>query len=158
MPQILVLGSINVDLVIRAPRLPRPGETVGSGQFFQSLGGKGANQAVAAARASRPHDCGWGYPPDVALLAAVGDDDFGSLARETLGREALLLDNLRTIAGQPTGTALIVVDASGENQIAVAGGANEHLIALPTTWTPSHRNFSPIQNSSSPVLRRRSQP
>ena len=65
---IIVLGSVNTDLVIRAPRIPKPGETVLGGQFFQAAGGKGANQAVAAARAARE---------PVLFIAAVGDDAFG---------------------------------------------------------------------------------
>lgn len=116
--RVLVLGSINVDLVVRSARLPRPGETVIGGDFFQAAGGKGANQAVAAARAA-----GGG----VALIAAVGDDDFGRWSRTELGREPLGLDHVRTLRGTATGVALILVDASGENLISVASGANQAL-------------------------------
>lgn len=119
---IIVLGSINTDLVVRVPRMPRPGETMLGGEFFATLGGKGANQAVAAARAARA---------PVAFLAAVGDDANGREARETLARETnLSLDFVKTISGQATGVALITVDASsGENMISVASGANAVLSA-----------------------------
>jgi len=116
---IIVLGSINMDLVIRVPRMPRPGETVLGGQFFTTLGGKGANQAVAAARAAQG---------PVTFLAAVGDDAYGHQARETLAREERLsLDLVKTAAGIATGVALIIVDATGENMISVASGANSEV-------------------------------
>jgi ribokinase len=118
-PTIIVLGSVNTDFVVRGHVLPRPGHTVSGGIFFQSPGGKGANQAVAAARAaSRP----------VALIAAVGDDHLG---RESLVRLAaephLCTEYIRTIANVSSGVALICVDAQGENMISVAPGANLHL-------------------------------
>jgi ribokinase len=114
-PRVVVLGSVNVDLVVRGQRLPQPGETVLGGEFYQAAGGKGANQAVAAARAARD---------PVTFLAAVGDDDYGRQALENFRREALVVDYVKTIAGQPTGVALILVDALGENLISVASGAN----------------------------------
>ena len=77
MAKTIVLGSVNVDLVIRSRRLPAPGETVVGGEFFRAEGGKGANQAVAAARAARER---------VAFIAAVGDDAFGATSRENLAR------------------------------------------------------------------------
>ncbi len=116
-----MLGSANVDLVIRGERLPRPGETVLGGEFFRSGGGKGANQAVAAARAAQ-------WP--VTFIGAVGKDDFGNETRASLAAENLRLDHLRTIADAATGVALILVDAAGENMIGVASGANARL--LPT--------------------------
>lgn len=112
---ILVLGSVNVDFVIRGPRLPRPGETVTGGRFFQAAGGKGANQAVAAARAATV---------PVVFLAAVGDDQLGIAARQRFAAEGIRCDYLRTIPGQATGVALIMVGAAGENAISVASGAN----------------------------------
>ena len=115
---IIVLGSVNVDLVIRGLRLPAPGETVLGGEFYQAHGGKGANQAVAAARAS-------GQP--VTFIAAVGDDAFGTQAREQFAREKLDCRYVRTVGGQPTGVALILVDQHGENLISVASGANVEL-------------------------------
>lgn len=116
---VIVLGSINVDLVVRGDRLPTPGETVLGGRFFQAAGGKGANQAVAAAR------LGLG---SVVFIAAVGDDDFGRGMRSQLSGESRLdLRFVRTAAGEATGVALILVDASGQNCISVASGANAAL-------------------------------
>ncbi len=112
---IIVLGSINTDLVIRSPALPRPGETVLGGEFYRAAGGKGANQAVAAARSSRE---------PVTFLAAVGDDSFGSESLVALQRENLNSEFIKVVAGQPSGVALILVDASGQNLISVASGAN----------------------------------
>jgi ribokinase len=120
-PRIVVVGSVNLDLVARCERLPRPGETVTGATFSRIPGGKGANQAVACARLGA----------DVTLLGAVGADD---LAEEALAglREAGVELSLTT-ATDPTGVALIYVDAAGENQIVVAPGANWTLgdIVLP---------------------------
>lgn len=113
-PAILVLGSVNVDLVLRAPRLPRPGETVLGGEFFQAAGGKGANQAVAAVRAGA----------SVAFLAAVGNDEHGRQSLAACLREGIDCRYVRTIDEAATGTALILVDHAGENMIGVASGAN----------------------------------
>ncbi|MGE0609673.1 MAG: ribokinase, partial [Pirellulales bacterium] len=118
-PRIIVLGSVNTDLVIRGKRLPRPGETVLGGTFFQAAGGKGANQAVAAARLARQ---------PVVLLAAVGDDSFGQSALTALNRENLSIQYVRIVAGTASGVALIVVDELGENAISVASGANASLL------------------------------
>jgi len=115
---VLVLGSINTDLVIRSPRLPAPGETVLGGEFYQAGGGKGANQAVAAARAGRG---------PVTFVAAVGDDDFGSAAHARLASECLVCDFVKVVPGVATGVALIMVDERGENAISVAPGANARL-------------------------------
>src|SRR5690242_12855089 len=114
-PQVIVLGSINTDLVVRVPRLPEPGGTVIGSDFWQASGGKGANQAVAAARA--------GVSP-VLLIAAVGDDDFGRSARAALALENLVLDHVQQFEQCPSGVAIIQVDDRGENCIAVAPGAN----------------------------------
>ena len=115
---IIVLGSINTDLVIRSPALPRPGETVLGGEFYRAAGGKGANQAVAAARSSRE---------PVTFLAAVGDDSFGHESLAGLQRENLDTRFLKLVPDQPSGVALILVDAGGQNLISVASGANLHL-------------------------------
>jgi len=113
---IIVLGSINMDLVVQVPHLPRPGETILGGTFITNLGGKGANQAVAAARAALA---------PVTFVAAVGDDTYGQEALKTLGREPhLTLDHVRAISHLATGVALITVDSDGENMISVASGAN----------------------------------
>ncbi len=124
---ILVLGSVNVDLVVRGARLPRPGETVLGGAFYQAAGGKGANQAVAAVRAG-------GVP--VTLLAAIGDDAFGQAALVGFQQEQLDCRFLKQVSQQSTGVALIFVDAEGQNCISVASGANDllssaDLLAIP---------------------------
>ncbi|NUQ62687.1 MAG: ribokinase [Pirellulales bacterium] len=117
-PAILVLGSVNTDLVVLGPRLPAPGETVLGGRFYQAHGGKGANQAVAAARAAAG---------PVMLIGAVGDDAFGRHALDHFRREALDCRFVNTVPGEATGVALILVDSNGENMISVASGANLRL-------------------------------
>lgn len=111
---VCVVGSVNVDLVVRAERLPRPGETVLGGRFETHDGGKGANQAVAAARAGAT----------VAMIGAVGSDDHGRRALAALETEGIDLPGMRRLDDQPTGVALIAVGPRGENQIVVAPGAN----------------------------------
>ena len=107
-----MVGSANIDLVVSVDRLPAPGETVAGGRFERHHGGKGANQAVAAARMGA----------SVAFVGAVGDDDDGRSVRAELQREGISTAGLATIPDVPTGVALIVVDGDGENQIAVASG------------------------------------
>lgn len=114
-PQIIVLGSVNADLVIRTARLPGAGETVTGGEFYHAGGGKGANQAVAAARTC--------HAP-VAFIAAVGNDPFGRDVIKSFRKENILTQHIRLLDDQATGVALIMVDANGENQISVASGAN----------------------------------
>src|SRR5258708_3950672 len=116
--RIIVVGSINTDLVIRSPRLPGPGETVIGGEFYQAFGGKGANQAVAAARAAND---------PVTFVGAVGDDSLGRAALDALRRENLNGEYLKIVPGAPSGVALILVDQSGQNLIGVAAGANSCL-------------------------------
>lgn len=115
--RVLVVGSVNVDLVVSAATLPGPGETVTGGRYARHPGGKGANQAVAAARAGA----------HVSFIGAVGDDDLGRSATEDLVREDVDTTGLATVAEAPTGVALVVVDDAGQNQIAVASGANAHV-------------------------------
>lgn len=115
----LVVGSINVDLVVRAPRLPAPAETVTGGSFEQHHGGKGANQAVAAARLGAA----------VTFVGAVGEDEFGRAALADLEREGIDVARVSRLGDAHTGVALIVVDERGENQIAVASGANASVTA-----------------------------
>lgn len=117
--RVLVVGSVNVDLVVQTERLPAPGETVLGGTFSRFHGGKGGNQAVAAARLGVP----------VMLVAALGDDDLASDARAALAREGIGTEVIATIDHTATGVALILVDARAENQIAVAPGANGGLTA-----------------------------
>ncbi len=118
--EVVVVGAINVDLVVAADRLPGPGETVVGGGLSRHGGGKGANAAVAAARAGAL----------VRLVGAVGDDDLGRRALAELTAEGVVVDDVTVLAGEATGVALIVVSAEGENQIAVAPGANVALDAV----------------------------
>ncbi|HEX9044756.1 MAG TPA: ribokinase [Candidatus Limnocylindrales bacterium] len=112
--RVIVVGSVNVDLVVRAPRLPVPGETVTGGVFEQHHGGKGANQAVAAARLGRP----------TLFVGAVGTDAFGGEALAALGAAGVDTSSVAVIPDAATGVAAILVDDQGENLIAVASGAN----------------------------------
>lgn len=115
--RVVVVGSVNVDLVATVHHLPGPGETVGGGRFAQHHGGKGGNQAVAAARLGAA----------TFFVGAVGADPFGDEARAALAAEGVDVGELLALPAESTGVALIVVDASGENGIAVAGGANAAL-------------------------------
>ena len=117
-PRVIVVGSVNVDLVVVAERLPAPGETVTGGRFSRHGGGKGANQAVAAARLGAR----------VTIVGAVGADELGDEALGLLEREGIDVGAVARLDA-PTGVALIAVDAAGENQIAVASGANAELDA-----------------------------
>ena len=117
MGRVLVLGSLNVDLVTHVVRHPAPGETVLGEGLARLAGGKGANQAVAAAAAGA----------EVAMLGAVGDDDAGRSYVERLGRLGIDTSGIVVRPDEPTGTALIVVDEAGENTIVVAAGANAHV-------------------------------
>src|SRR5271156_520791 len=113
-PQVTVLGSLNMDISVTVPRLPGPGATVlGSAAQF-TPGGKGANQAVAAARLGA----------DVRMIGCVGDDDFGRRLLAALRAEHVNADAVRVVPGVPTGLAMIAVDENGENLIVVAPGAN----------------------------------
>jgi ribokinase len=113
-PKLAVVGSVNLDLVVRCERLPRPGETLTDATFDRYPGGKGANQAVAAARLGA----------EVTFFGSVGDDEFAEEALAGL-RSAGVETVLRE--GGPTGVAVVIVDAQGENQIVVAPGANSEL-------------------------------
>ena len=113
-PRITVLGSLNMDISVTVPRLAGPGETVlGSAARLQP-GGKGANQAVAAARLGA----------SVRMAGCCGDDDFGRTLRSALEAAGVDVTAVRILAGVPSGLALITVDATGENSITVAPGAN----------------------------------
>ena len=115
-PRVGVVGSCNVDLVVRVAALPRPGETVLGGDVERLPGGKGANQAAAAARLGA----------DAVLLGAVGADDDGDWLVEGLAALGVDVSRVARVA-RPTGVALICVAPSGENQIVVAPGANQEL-------------------------------
>ncbi len=112
-PSIAVVGSINLDLVARCERLPRPGETLTDASFERIPGGKGANQALAAARLGAR----------IRLIGAVGADPFADEALVLLRGAGIDLDGVRRV-GEPTGVALILVGGDGENEIVVAPGAN----------------------------------
>ncbi len=117
MKSILVVGSSNTDMVIRVAELPKPGETV-SGHDFQIFGGgKGANQAIAAQRAGGK----------VTFVAAVGDDEFGKTAIDTLSSEGIETTGIEVDSEVPSGVALVFVSGNGENCIGVAPGANARL-------------------------------
>jgi ribokinase len=118
-PRVIVVGSCNVDLSWRGPRLPTRGETVSGGSLARTFGGKGANQATAAARLRAV----------VVFVGCVGDDDFGVAARADLEGCGVDCRWLRTVDGVATGTALINIDAEGDNTITVAPGANLSLDA-----------------------------
>ena len=116
-PQVTVLGSLNMDISVIVPRLPEPGATVlGSAACF-TPGGKGANQAVAAARLGA----------EVRMAGCVGDDDFGRQLLAALRAEDVDASHVRTVIGVPTGLAMISVDPTGENLITVAPGANHEV-------------------------------
>jgi ribokinase len=116
---VLVVGSVNVDLVVAAPRLPGPGQTVTGGDLARYQGGKGGNQATAAARLGAR----------VAFVGAVGDDEMGRQARSALALEGIDVAGL-AVSSRATGVALIVVDPRGENLITVAPGANDEVHAV----------------------------
>lgn len=114
---VCVIGSVNIDLVVAASRLPAPGETVLGGRFSTHDGGKGANQAVAAARAGA----------SVTIIGAVGRDAHGARSLAALEAEGIDVAGVRQVDGEPTGIALVAVGPRGENQIVVAPGANAAL-------------------------------
>lgn len=117
MPKIIVIGSSNTDMVIKTAKIPAPGETILGGDFFMNPGGKGANQAVAAARLGGA----------VHFICKVGQDLFGDMAKKQFQAEGIQANFVYQDANHPSGVALINVDAHGENSITVASGANGQL-------------------------------
>jgi ribokinase len=117
MVQVCVVGSLNMDLVVKTPRLPQVGETLTGAEFGTFPGGKGANQAVAAARLGAA----------VTMIGCVGADAFGMQQLSGLRREGIDVARVRTEPGAATGVAFITVDAAGQNMIVVAPGANMRL-------------------------------
>jgi len=115
--RILVIGSSNVDLIMKMDRLPNKGETITDCEFFQTFGGKGANQAVAAAR-------GGG---DVTFVSCVGDDHYGASMVENYRKDGIHTDHIFVIPDIPSGTALIMIGGDGDNYLSVAPGANYEL-------------------------------
>ncbi|CAM3121730.1 ribokinase [Janthinobacterium lividum] len=120
---IVVIGSINMDLVLRVPRMPLPGETLTGGAFRTIPGGKGANQAVACARLSGKV----AGAQQVAMVACVGDDAFGTTLRAALVGDGIIDSHITTLPGVASGIASILVDDNGQNSIVIAGGANDLL-------------------------------
>jgi len=114
MSHIVFVGSLNMDLVVRVPHMPEPGETVLGVDFQQIPGGKGANQAVGAARMGAK----------VTMIGRVGSDDFGRELTENLSREGIDISNVTVDENEPSGIAMITVDKEGQNSIVVASGAN----------------------------------
>ncbi|GGG92368.1 ribokinase [Parapedobacter pyrenivorans] len=115
--KIIVVGSMNMDMVVKTSHIPQPGETVLGGSFFMNPGGKGANQAVAVARLGG----------DVAFVGKIGDDIFGKQSSQLFDEEGVDINGILSDHDSPSGIALITVDDNGENSIVVAPGANAHL-------------------------------
>lgn len=117
MPKVVVVGSLNMDLVVRVPRMPQPGETM-LGRDFQTIpGGKGANQAVGAARMGA----------DVVMIGCVGKDPFGDTLIANLKADRIETNFIQRLSGTASGIAMITLDEQGQNSIVVASGANMHL-------------------------------
>jgi len=114
MPKIVVVGSSNTDMVVKTARFPEPGETILGGDFFMFPGGKGANQAVASARAGG----------EVTFVCCLGDDLFGQNARKGYAKEGINVDSIKIVEDAASGVALITVNGEGENEIVVASGTN----------------------------------
>lgn len=133
MNKLTVVGSSNTDMVIKTPRFPQPGETIIGGDFFMFPGGKGGNQAVAAARMGG----------EVSFICCLGDDVFGKQALDGYRKEGIDITGISLLSDQPSGVALITVNAQGENEIVVASGANDHL-------SPAHiaENISKITDTN----------
>lgn len=138
---ILVFGSINTDFVVRVASIPRPGETVISHKCQTLFGGKGANQAIAAARAS--------LPSRVAMVGCVGADAFGQAARENLAQNGVIT-HLTTVGTETTGFAFINVDALGENAITVVSGANAELTRFAVDRFPIDQSTLAVLQMESP--------
>ena len=134
MNEILVIGSSNTDMVVKTDELPLPGETKLGGIFFMNAGGKGANQAVAAARLGG----------SVTLVTKLGDDIFGRQTLEGLKKENINTNHVFFDESNPSGTALIIVNAAGENCIVVAPGANANLFPADLEKVEKLRNAAVI--------------
>ncbi len=116
--KIVVVGSSNTDMILKSPRIPKPGETILGGVFTTAAGGKGANQAVAAARAGG----------NITFIARIGNDDLGRQSIKGFKKDGINIDYIKKDETAPSGVALIMVDEQGSNSIAVASGANANLI------------------------------
>jgi ribokinase len=134
MPNVIVIGSLNADLVVRAPRFPAPGETISGEDLAIIPGGKGANQAVAAARQGA----------QVSMLGRVGSDSFGPTLTQNLQKNEVDIAHVQTDEAA-TGTAIIVVDANGQNSIVLSPGANGKV-------TPADVDTVPFQGADMLLL------
>ncbi|OLS63272.1 ribokinase [Pseudomonas putida] len=134
--RVVVVGSLNMDLVVRAGRLPQAGETLAGDSFFTVPGGKGANQAVAAARLGA----------QVAMVGCVGDDAYGRQLLAGLCAEGIDCQAVEEVAGVSSGVALIVVDAASQNAIVIVAGSNGHLLP------PSIERFDALLQASDVVV------
>lgn len=133
MSQIVIIGSLNMDLVVRVAQMPAPGETVPGSDLQTICGGKGANQAVAAGRIAG----------SAAMIGRVGNDAFGQRLLESLRQANVQTEHVRQDNDTVTGTAVIVVDARGENSIVISAGANGHVTSADVDLaTPLLRNAS----------------
>jgi ribokinase len=150
--RVFVFGSINTDLTVYVARLPQPGETIGGGTFGSYPGGKGANQAVAAARAGA----------DVQLYGCLGNDAFGRERIASLEKTGVSTRGVRMLGDAASGIAQITVDASGENTIVVAPGANDRFAAdgieLPSppageAWVSLFQNEVPQETTEALILK-----
>ncbi|ANU39325.1 Sulfofructose kinase [Vibrio scophthalmi] len=119
MNKLVVLGSVNADHVLQVPSFPRPGETLHGRNYQVIPGGKGANQAVAAARLNA----------DIGFIACVGDDSFGINIRESFRLDGINIKGIKMQPNCPTGIAMIQVSDSGENSICLSAEANDYLTA-----------------------------
>jgi ribokinase len=115
MTEIVVIGSLNMDLSVHVPRIPRPGETISGGDIVTSAGGKGANQAAACARLGAK----------VAMVGSVGRDDFGNKMKSSLSKFGVEVTHVSELEGVASGSAIILVEEKGENCIVISGGANQ---------------------------------
>ena len=134
-PKIVVIGSCNTDMVVKANRLPVPGETILGGSFYMNPGGKGANQAIAAARLGA----------DVTFISKIGYDLFGLQALEIYKSERINTEFIFTDSKKPSGVALISVDSFGENCIIVASGANQSLSPEDIDRQRGHQNSKDLK-------------
>lgn len=141
-PSLAVVGSINADLVVRMPRLPGRGESVEGGPPVWLPGGKGANQAIAASRLGA----------DVWMYGAVGQDEYGELCLAALRHDRVDVAGVRKVAG-PTSMAVVMVEEpTGENQIVVAQGANQHLCIEPRDWPRVDAVLCQLEVLDAPLL------
>jgi ribokinase len=144
--RLIVLGSLNMDISVTVPDLPVPGATVLGRAAVFAPGGKGANQAVAAARLAA--DSGM----SVAMIGCTGDDEFGRTLRAALQAEGVDDGAVRTVPGVPTGIAMITVDRSGENMITVAPGANHAVDAADVAHVAAAAPAAPAPAISAPAV------